>query len=403
MPRCLRWETNRMLRYLTGGESHGKCLSGILEGLPAGVPISYEEINSDLSKRQQGYGRGDRMKIERDKVDITSGVRWGKTLGSPISMTVENRDWENWDKKMSPFPEDEGSAAEVTRPRPGHVDLAGVMKFDHDDVRNVLEHSSARETAVRVAIGSVCKQFLSNFGISFFSHVIEIGGACSKYKNRFLAEQQRSEVARSELRCADKDASLEMIKVIKSAKEDGDTVGGTFQILIEGVPVGLGSSSHHDRKLDGMYAGALMGIQAIKGVEVGIGFKAAHLRGSGVHDAIHYDDGIGFYRKTNRAGGIEGGISNGQPIVLQAVMKPIPTLYNPLPSVDLKTKESFEASVERSDACAVPAASVVAESVVAYVTAQVFLDKFGGDSLDETMRNYKGYKKRLKERDESKS
>jgi len=277
-----------MLRYLTAGESHGKCLTGILEGLPAGVPISHEEINSDLKRRQGGYGRGDRMKIESDAVDITAGIRWGKTMGSPICLVVPNKDWKNWEKKMSALEEDEGAAAAVTRPRPGHVDFGGIMKFDHSDIRNVLERSSARETAVRVAIGSVCKQFLSNFGIRFLNHVIEIGdvkSSCEGVSFEELAKRAEG----SEVRCADDEASLKIIKKIKAAKKAGDTLGGAFQIIVEGVPVGLGSNSHHDRKLDGILAGALMGIQAMKCVEVGTGYNAAHLSGSKIHDEIFYE------------------------------------------------------------------------------------------------------------------
>jgi len=387
-----------MIRYLTAGESHGKCLTGILEGLPAGIPVSHDEINEDLVRRQGGYGRGDRMKIERDKVDITAGVRWGKTLGSPIALVVENKDWKNWDKKMSSFSEDKGAAAPVTRPRPGHVDLDGVMKFDHMDARNVLERSSARETAVRVAIGSICKQFLSNFRIKFYSHVLEIGGVIAPSLDDVDSWELHKRAEASELRCADDATSLKIIEAIKKAKEDGDTLGGVFRVVVEGVPIGLGSNSHHERKLDGILAGALMGIQAMKGVEVGMGFEAARTNGSKVHDSIFFKKDRGFYRETNRAGGTEGGITNGQPIVLNVAMKPIATLYNPLPSVDIKSRRPFEASIERSDVCAVPAASVIGEAVTAFVIARAFLEKFGGDSLLETTRNYESYKERLKER-----
>jgi len=387
-----------MIRYLTAGESHGKCLTGILEGLPAGIPVSHDEINEDLVRRQGGYGRGDRMKIERDSIEITAGIRWGKTIGSPIALVVENKDWKNWDKKMSSFSEDKGSAAPVTRPRPGHVDLDGVMKFDHMDARNVLERSSARETAVRVAIGSICKQFLSNFGVKFYSYVLEIGGVAAPPCDGLSSWELHKRAEASELRCADNDTSLKIIEAIKKAKEDGDTLGGIFRVVVEGVPIGLGSNSHHERKLDGILAGALMGIQAMKGVEVGIGFEAARINGSKVHDAIFFKKDTGFYRETNRAGGTEGGITNGQPIVLNVAMKPIATLYNPLPSVDIKSRRPFEASIERSDVCAVPAASVIGEAVTAFVIARAFLEKFGGDSLVETTRNYESYKERLKER-----
>lgn len=379
-----------MLRYLTAGESHGEALMGIIEGVPAGLTIRVTDIDRDLARRQVGYGRGGRMKIEKDAVKIFAGVRWGRTMGSPIGLMIRNKDWENWRDRMSPDPMFLNSAEPVTRPRPGHADLAGSLKYGHTDIRNVLERSSARETAMRVAVGAVAKRLLEEFGIEVISHVISIGGVFAKVPRTSVQELKKKAEA-SELRCADHEAEKRMMKRIDAARTDGDSLGGVFEIIVTNVPVGLGSHVQWDRKLDGRLAQALMSIQAIKGVEVGSGFGAANLPGSRVHDEIFWKEKHGFHRRTNNAGGIEGGMTNGENIILRAAMKPIPTLMKPLRSVDMLTKKPFKASVERSDVCAVPAAGVVGEAAVAFEIASAMIEKFGGDSLDEMKRNYKGY------------
>ena len=386
-----------MFRYLTAGESHGPQLTAIVEGVPAGLKISEETINADLARRQCGYGRGGRMLIEKDTVEILSGVRWGETIGSPITLCVKNRDWVNWSEKMSPDERHRDDKIRVTRSRPGHADLPGAMKYNQRDVRNILERSSARETAVRVAVGAVAKAFLARFGIFVCGFVTELGGIKAERPNLPLT-MLKEIAAKSELFTWDAAAEAEMKALIDSTKEAGDTLGGVVEVIVSGVPVGLGSHVQWDRKLDARLAMAVMSIQAIKGVEVGVGFEAARTPGSKVHDEIYYDSSrilhgevTGFYRKTNNAGGIEGGISNGEEIIIRAAMKPIPTLYKPLRSVDIDTKEPFEAAVERSDVCAVPAASVVAETVVAIEIANLFLEKFGGDSVEEIWRNYESY------------
>lgn len=386
-----------MLRYLTAGESHGELLMGIIEGMPSGLLIRVTDIDRDLARRQTGYGRGGRMKIEKDQVKIYSGVRWGRTLGSPIGLMIRNKDWENWRAKMSPDPTFLNSAEPVTRPRPGHADLAGALKYGMTDVRNVLERSSARETAMRVAVGALAKRLLEEFGIEVMSHVLSIGGVFAKVPKVSLQELKKR-VEASELRCSDTDAEKRMMKKIDQAKAAGDSLGGVFEVIVIGVPAGLGSHAHWDRKLDGKLASALMSIQAIKGVEVGAGFGTANRPGSLVHDEIFWSRKRGFYRKTNMAGGIEGGISNGENIVLRAAMKPIPTLMKPLHSVDLASKKAFKASVERSDVCAVPAAGVVAEAAVAFEISAAMVEKFGGDSIDEMKRNYHMYMKHLNSR-----
>ena len=377
-----------IFRYLTAGESHGPQLSAIIEGLPAGIHLSAETLNSDLSRRQQGYGRGDRMKIEKDTAQLLSGVRWGETIGSPVTLVIRNRDWENWSEKMSPSPEHRDDSSAVTRPRPGHADLSGVLKYHLSDVRNVLERSSARETAVRVAVGGVAKALLSEFGIRVGGFVTELGGICANAPQEPL-ENLWQRASSSETFCCDPSAEAEMKLAIDTAKSGGDTLGGVVEVQVIGVPPGLGSHVQWDRKLDARLSMALMSIQAIKGVEVGIGFDAARRPGSRVHDELFYRDG--YRRDSNNAGGIEGGMSNGEPIVVRAAMKPIPTLYSPLRSVDMRTHEPFEATVERSDTCAVPAALVVAEAVVAIEIANALLEKFGGDSVFEIHRNLKGY------------
>ena len=386
-----------MLRYLTAGESHGPQLTAIVEGVPAGLELAEETINADLARRQCGYGRGGRMQIEKDTVEIVSGVRWGKTIGSPVTLCVKNRDWVNWKEKMSPYGQYRDDKIRVTRSRPGHADLPGGMKYGHHDVRNILERSSARETAVRVAVGSTAKALLGHFGITVCGFVVELGGITTQRPNLPFASL-RDLAAKSELFTWDAEAEAEMKSLIDRTKDEGDTVGGVVEVVASGVPAGLGSHVQWDRKLDARLAMAVMSIQAIKGVEIGIGFGAARNPGSRVHDEIYYEssriiqgEASGFYRKTNNAGGIEGGISNGEEIIVRAAMKPIPTLYKPLRSVDILTKEPFEAAVERSDVCAVPAAAVVAEAVVAIEIASAFLEKFGGDSVAETGRNYESY------------
>lgn len=387
-----------MFRYLTAGESHGPQLTAIIEGLPSGLGITEETINRDLARRQGGYGRGGRMKIETDTVEILSGVRWGKTIGAPVTLVVKNRDWVNWSEKMSVSEIHRDDSIRVTRARPGHADLSGVMKYDQRDVRNILERSSARETTVRVAVGGVAKAYLAAFGISVHGFVTELGGIQAARPDMPL-ERLCEIAAVSDLYTYDVAAEIRMKHLIDNMKEAGDTVGGVVEIVVTGVPVGLGSHAQWDRKLDARLAMALMSIQAFKGVEIGLGFEAARRPGSQVHDEIFYGDcggGPGFYRTANNAGGIEGGMTNGEQIVLRGAMKPIPTLYKPLRSVDIDTKEPFEATVERSDACAVPAAAVVAEAVAAIEVAGAFMEKFGGDSIGETRRNYEGYLTQLR-------
>jgi len=382
-----------IFRYLTAGESHGPQLSAIIEGIPAGIHLSVDALDRDLARRQMGYGRGDRMKIEKDTAQLLSGVRWGETIGSPVTLVVRNRDWENWSEKMSPLPEHRDDSSAVTRPRPGHADLSGALKYHQSDVRNVLERSSARETAVRVAVGGVAKALLAEFGIRVGGFVTELGGICASTPQEPIETLwQRAES--SETFCCDPSAEVEMKRVIDAAKLGGDTLGGVVDVQVTGVPPGLGSYVQWDRKLDARLAMALMSIQAIKGVEIGIGFDAARRPGSRVHDEIYYQDG--YRRTSNNAGGIEGGMSNGEPIVVRAAMKPIPTLYSPLRSVDMRTHEPFEATVERSDTCAVPAALVVAEAVVSIEIANALLEKFGGDSVFEIRRNLDGYREQIR-------
>jgi chorismate synthase len=385
------------LRYITAGESHGKALSGILEGIPSGLLLSSEDIDRDLKRRQGGYGRGGRMKIESDHAEILSGVRWGKTIGSPITLLIENRDFKNWSEGMSPDPAFEDSIPPVTKPRPGHADLTGAIKYDHHDVRNILERSSARETAMRVALGAIAKKFLSVFKINIGSFVVRIGKVemqdtvygIQDAKN-LLSSFEKAE--RSPVRCPDAAASKRMVGIINKAIKEGNSLGGNFEVFVIGAPVGLGSHIQWDRKLDGRLARALMSIQAIKGVEIGLGFEMGKRLGSEVMDEISYNQGAGnFHRKTNNAGGIEGGMTNGMPIILKAAMKPIPTLRKPLRSVDIVTKGPIKAAYERSDICAVPAAAVVAEAMTALTIADAFLEKFGGDSMAEIKRNYESY------------
>jgi len=398
------------MRYLTAGESHGKAITGILEGMPANLEIDKSEINLQLARRQGGYGRGGRMQIENDLIEILSGVRGGKTLGSPISFQIENNDWSNWEEVLAAFGDNGYGQDEikikkenkiktvqpkVTKPRPGHADLAGALKYNQADLRNILERASARETAMRVAVGSFARILLKEFEIDITSHVKQIGSVGLEDTELSFSEI-RKKSAESEVRCIDEEITQEMIAEIDDCKEEGNSLGGIFEVQTTNLPAGLGSHVHWDRKLDAKIAQALMSIQAIKGVEVGLGFEAAKRRGSEVHDEIAYDDD--FYRRSNNAGGFEGGMTNGEPLVIKAAMKPIPTLYKPLSSVDLETKEEFKASVERSDVTAVPAASIVGENVVAFELAKAFLDKFGGDSLEEIKANYNNYLKMMEQR-----
>lgn len=373
------------MRYLTAGESHGPVLTTIIEGLPAGMPLTAEEINTDLARRQKGYGRGRRMQIEKDRAMISAGVRHGLTLGSPVALTVENRDWVHWNKIMGiePLPEDADDVKRrVTRPRPGHADLVGGIKYGHRDLRNVLERSSARETTVRVAAGAVAKKLLKELGIEVASHVLEIGGVrAEKVPYDSLASLQEKADG-SPVRCLDDGAAQKMMEAIDTAKKNGDSIGGIVEVIATGMPAGVGSYVHYDRKLDARLARAIISINAFKGVEFGLGFEMAHRPGSEVHDEIAWSEETGYTRKTNRLGGFEGGMTTGMPIVVRGVMKPIPTLYKPLQSVDIETKEPFAASIERSDSCAVPAASVVCEAVVAWELAEAITDQFYSDRMD---------------------
>jgi chorismate synthase len=385
------------MRYLTAGETHGPQLTAIIEGFPSNVTIDFDAVNFQLARRQKGYGRGRRMQIEKDTVNIAGGVRHGKTTGAPIALVVENNDWKHWTSIMSIEPvEGDEAKRRVNRPRPGHADLNGGLKYNQRDLRNILERSSARETTMRVACGAVARELLKEFGIKVAGQVIRIGEVEVLRKELPIDELIRV-TEESPVRVVDKDAEARMIAAIDAAKEDGDTLGGIVEVIIEGVPVGLGSHVQWDRKLDGRIAQAVLSIQAFKGVEFGIGFEAAERRGSNVHDEILYTADGGFKRATNRAGGFEGGMTTGAPIVVRGVMKPISTLYKPLQSVDIDTKEAFTAQVERSDTCAVPAAGVIMENVIAWEVANAFLDKFGGDSLEEIRRNYEGFLKQVSE------
>jgi chorismate synthase len=391
-------EGGTMLRFITAGESHGKCLTGILEGLPSGLPVDLEYVNAQLQRRQKGYGRGGRQVIETDQIDVTSGIRHGRTLGSPISFVIQNKDWMHWQVPMSVEPVAAGlNLRSVTRPRPGHADLAGGLKHHTHDLRDILERASARETAARVAAGSFCRLLLGHFQIRIGSHVLSVGAekVAGKYEQLPSADILDSS-ADSALNCLDLDALARMTALIDAAKKEGDTVGGVFEVIAAGVPPGLGSHTQWDRRLDGRLAQAMMAIPAVKAVEIGTGISAAAHRGSEVHDEIFYDEeSHRFQRRTNRAGGVEGGISNGSDVRVRVYLKPIPTLRKPLASVDVLTKQPFEAAFERSDTCVVPAASVIGEAVLAIVLATAFMEKFGGDSIAETEANFAGFAKLL--------
>jgi chorismate synthase len=392
-------------RFTTAGESHGPALLALVEGVPAGLPLDGDRIDAELRRRQGGYGRGGRMRIESDRAEILSGVRHGETLGSPIALQVRNRDWANWTGPMSaaPVPEqgDDEAMRRVFLPRPGHADLVGVLKYDRRDARDILERASARETAARVAAGAVAKALLGELGVRIGSHVVSIGGIQARLSTELPADLNEASDP-SPVRCLDAEAEGRMIDAIDAARRDGDTLGGVFEVVAAGVPAGLGSHVSWDRKLDGRLAGALMSVQAIKGVEVGLGFEAAHRPGSEVHDAIHRSAdavlGGGFGRSGNHAGGLEGGITTGQRLVVRAAMKPISTLMRPLGTVDLRTGEPGEAVRERSDVCAVPAAAVVGEAMVAVVLAAAVLEKLGGDSMRELRRAWQGWLAQIGER-----
>lgn len=379
-----------MLRYLNGGESHGKYLLAVLEGVPSGLPLTTDMVDHDLARRQKGYGRGGRMRVEQDRVEFACGVRKGKTIGNPLGLLIANKDWENWKDVMAAEPGPTSPEKVVTRPRPGHADLVGAIKYGHRDVRNVLEKASARETAIRVAIGGVTKALLSHFGIGVISYTVEIGSVVADCGADPLEAYKRAES--SDVRSPDADAGAKMVEQIRTAKHRGDTLGGVFEVVVTNPPIGLGSYAQWDRRLSARLAMAAMSIQAMKGVEIGMGFGAARRFGSEVHDEIYYDRmDKAFVRKTNNAGGLEGGITNGQPIVIRVAMKPISTLYSPKKSVDIISKEPFDATVERSDICTVPAAGVVGEAVIAFEMANAMVEKFGGDSLEEMKRNFDAY------------
>ena len=384
-----------MLRFLTAGESHGPALTAILEGMVAGVPVSGKIVRAELARRRMGYGRGTRMKIEEDRLEILGGVRHGKTIGSPVAMVIHNSEWAKWQGIMAVEEEDaEVEDPALSRPRPGHADLVGMQKYGFGDARNVLERASARETAARVAVGSVCKTFLGALGVTVLSHVIEVGGVRST--NELLPGRDDLErIDASELRTFDSGADDEMKAMIEDARRNGDTLGGVFEVIVYGLPPGVGSHVHWDRRIDGRLAQALMSIHAIKGVEVGPGFEIAATPGSRAHDEISWTRDIGYSRATGRSGGTEGGMTTGGPLRVRAAMKPLSSLSRPLKTVDVDTKEEAVAITQRSDVCAVPAAGVVGESVVAFVLASAMLEKFGGDSLTETRRNLRGYLEEL--------
>ena len=385
-----------MFRFLTSGESHGPGLTAIIEGIPAGLKLSAEEINYHLQRRQGGYGRGGRMKIEKDQVIFRSGLRHGLTLGSPITLEINNRDWENWQVKMSVAPVDEPVEA-VTLVRPGHADFAGVIKYGHEDIRNVIERSSARETAARVAVGAVCLALLKEFGVEVHSHVLSVGPVGKKdaersaIANNFTASYW-DQVEQSPMRCGDSELEKQMINYIQECKSRGETCGGIFEVVATGVPIGLGSYSQWDQRLSSKLAMALMSIPSVKGVEIGAGFESSTLPGSQVHDVVQLSDEQGWQHLTNNAGGVEGGISNGAPVVVRAAVKPISTLAHPLPTIDIRTRENVgQGRYERSDVCVVPAAGVVGEAMLAIALIDPWLEKFGGDSMTELLRNFHAY------------
>jgi chorismate synthase len=399
---------SQMLRFTTAGESHGAALVSILEGMPAGVPLLVEHVDAQLARRQAGYGRGRRMQIETDRAELLSGVRAGETLGSPIAMLIRNHDWRNWQEIMNtaPLPDESGDSGPrkraVTRPRPGHADLAGMLKYDRADARDILERASARETTARVAAGAVCRALLTQLDVTVGSHLVALGDIVAHAPKTLPADLNAS-ADKSPLRTLDPDSEARMIALIDEAKRSGDTLGGICEVVVTGLPVGLGSHVAWDRKLDGRLAAALMSIPAVKGVEIGMGFDAARLHGSRVHDEMDpSEDAITrgrLSRRSNNAGGLEGGMTTGEPLVLRVAMKPISTLMRPLGSVEMTTRESAASTVERSDVTAVPAMGVIAEAMAAFVLADAALEKFGGDSLGEVRRNRDGYLRYLADRD----
>jgi chorismate synthase len=394
-----------MLRFTTAGESHGPALVSVLEGMPAGVPLLAADVDLELARRQQGYGRGRRMQIERDAIEWLSGVRGGETLGSPIAMLIRNRDWANWAEIMDPAPRPEDAEGArrraVTRPRPGHADLTGLLKYDRDDARDILERASARETTARVAAGAICRVLLRQLGVTIGSHLVHLGGIDAVRPDPFPADINAASDS-SPLRTLDAAAESAMIELIDRIKRDGNTLGGICEVVCDGLPVGLGSHVSWDRKLDGRLAAALMSIPAVKGVEIGIGFEAARRTGAEVHDEIEGAPGRvrtgNTRRRTNRAGGLEGGMTTGEPLVVRVAMKPISTLMRPLATIDVTTGAPAAAVAERSDVTAVPAMGVIAEAMVAIVLADAVLEKFGGDSLGEVCRNHAAYLRHVGER-----
>ena len=394
-----------MLRFTTAGESHGPALISVLEGMPAGVPLLAEQVNTDLARRQQGYGRGRRMQIETDAVEFLSGVRAGETIGSPISMLIRNRDWSNWQEIMDPAPRDTDAAGPrrraVTRVRPGHADLTGILKYDREDARDILERASARETTSRVAAGAIARRLLAELGVRIGSHLVHLGGVDAR-RPAALPDDLNAASDASQLRTLDADAEGAMIERIDAAKKEGNTLGGVCEVVVTGLPVGVGSHVSWDRKLDGRLGAAMMSIPAVKGVEIGMGFGAARVTGAEVHDEISPAPGRvragGVQRPTNNAGGLEGGMTTGEPLVVRVAMKPISTLMRPLATVDVATGAAAKATAERSDVTAVPAMGVIAEAMAALVLGSAMLEKFGGDSLGEVRRNLDGYLSHLAER-----
>lgn len=382
-----------MIRFLAAGESHGKALTAIIEGLPAGIKLDKTFINQKLARRQGGYGRGGRMTVEKDTVEFLTGVRGGVTLGSPLTLLIHNKDWANWSAIMGDDEAADLNKRVVTLPRPGHADLSGGIKYRQQDLRNILERASARETAIRVAVGAVAQCVLAEFGITTKAHVVSIGEVAAQVDY----ERLNDALYQTPLYCTDAKATEKMVAAIDLAKANGDTLGGVVEVVVDGLPIGLGSHVQYDRKLDGRLAQAVMSVQAVKGVEIGEGFSLAKTAGSKAHDEIFYHEEKGFYRKTNHAGGLEGGMTNGERLLVRGAMKPIPTLYQPLQSVDFQTKVAGAASVERSDACAVPACSIVVESAVAWTILESFLEKFSGDHLEEIRANFTAYQRYVRE------
>jgi chorismate synthase len=381
------------LRFTTAGESHGPGLIALLEGLPAGLELAPEDIDRDLARRQLGHGRGGRMKIETDRAEVTAGIRHGRTLGSPVAIRINNRDYQNWEERMNPWPV-EATVPEVHLPRPGHADLAGVQKYGFTDVRNVLERASARETAARVACGALAKAFLKPFGVQVFSHVLQIGKVIAPARDD-LAPADFATVDESPVRCLDAEASAAMVEEINVIRKQNESLGGIYEVIVFGIVPGLGSHVSWEERLDGRLAQAVMSIQAMKGVGIGLGFELAGVYGSQAHDEIFWDEARGFYRETNRAGGLEGGMTTGDPLIVRAAMKPLPTLTKPLRSVDIASKQPAAALKERTDSCTVPAAGVVAEAMVALVLGSAYRDKFGGDQIGDSLAAERAYRERI--------